>query len=126
MEAFTDSFKRFKTAFLKISANPGEQPWFLNGAKGPDVEWKFPLYWQDGHYQKAPSSYSVGPVDLSPESISSASRLFAFIKEYGVRSAAFFITGERSRPVPANCMIALISLQSLLSCHCSSVSDSSF
>ena len=44
MEAFTDSFKRFKTAFFKVAANPGQQPWFLHGAEGPDVEWKFPLY----------------------------------------------------------------------------------
>ena len=116
MEAFTDSFKRFKTAFFKVSANPGQQPWFLHGAKGLDVEWKFPLFWQDEHYQKGPSSYLVGPEDLFPESISSASRLFAFVNEYGVQSVAFFITGEGSRSVPSNSTIALIFLHNLLPC----------
>ena len=48
MNAFSDSFKRFKNAYFKVVAKPSEQPWFLEGVEGPDVEWKFPLYWMEG------------------------------------------------------------------------------
>ena len=105
INAFSDSFKRFKNAFSKVVAKPGEQPWFLNGVEGPDVEWKFPLYWSETHFNKLASDYLNGVGDLLPESLPHVPRLSAFVKEYGVRSAAWFISGEGSNSVPSTCRI---------------------
>ena len=103
--AFSDSFKRFKNAFFKVVAQPRERPWFLHGKEGPDVEWRFPLYWKDTHFTKSPSSYLNGVADLSPESLPHVPRLSAFVKEYGVKSAAWFISGEGSNPASSNCIV---------------------
>ena len=66
INAFLDSFKRFKSTFFKVVARPGKKSWFLNGVEGPDVEWRFPLYWNETHFKKSPTSYLIGPDDLLP------------------------------------------------------------
>ena len=103
MGAFSDSFKRFKSAFYKVVAVIGQRPWFLDGAEGPDAEGRFPLYWGQGHYQTSPTSYLVDEGRLLPDTKPHVSRLAAFVEKYGIQSAASFISGDASEPLTPSC-----------------------
>ena len=103
MGAFSDSFKRFKGAFYKVVAVAGQRPWFLDGAEGPGVEGRFPLYWDQGHYQQSPTSYLVDEGRLLPDTKPHIPRLAAFVERYGIHSAASFISGDASEPLTPSC-----------------------
>jgi Putative gypsy type transposon len=104
LTAFSDSFKHFKNGFFKVVAKPGQQPWFLKGAEARDVEWRFPLYWTFDHHRLASASYQVMSDDLPAGEVVFVDRLVSYVKTYGARSAAFFITGPGSEPGYVICM----------------------
>ncbi|KAI9085664.1 hypothetical protein K1719_032507 [Acacia pycnantha] len=78
-----------------VAAKFGEQPCFLNGPEGPEVEWRFPLYWSVGHHELGSSSYQFTAKDLTVEEEVAVAKITSSMYGRGPRLPCLYEAGGR-------------------------------